>query len=57
MGNGEQAIVKPSIIAVVGATGVGKSATAVEIALEVQGEIISADSQQVYRGMDVGTGK
>lgn len=48
---------KPTVIAVVGPTASGKSALAIELALTVSGEVISADSRQVYRGMDVGTGK
>lgn len=45
------------IIAVVGPTASGKSELAVKIAKKYNGEIISADSRQVYRGMDIGTGK
>lgn len=45
------------VIAVVGPTASGKSALAVEIARLVGGEIISADSRQVYTGLDIGTGK
>lgn len=45
------------VIAVVGPTGVGKSAIAQGLALRLGGEVISADSMQVYRGMDVGTAK
>lgn len=41
----------------VGPTAVGKSGIAVELALRLQGEIISADSMQIYRGMDIGTAK
>ncbi|HAS84874.1 MAG TPA: tRNA (adenosine(37)-N6)-dimethylallyltransferase MiaA [Candidatus Yonathbacteria bacterium] len=48
---------KDRIIAVVGPTASGKSALAVEIARLVNGEIISADSRQVYTGLDIGTGK
>lgn len=44
-------------IAVVGPTASGKTRRAVEIANEFGGEIISADSRQVYRGMTIGTGK
>lgn len=44
-------------IAVIGATATGKTNLAVKIAQMVDGEIISADSRQVYRGMDIGTGK
>jgi len=45
------------IIAVMGATAGGKTSLAANIAYEFDGEIISADSRQVYRGMDIGTGK
>jgi tRNA dimethylallyltransferase len=47
----------PHVIAIVGPTGVGKTAVGEEIALRIGGEIISADSMQVYRGMDIGTAK
>lgn len=46
-----------SVIAIVGPTAVGKSAVAEGIAAHLGGEIISADSMQVYRGMDIGTAK
>lgn len=45
------------VLAVVGPTGVGKTAVAEELAVRLGGEIVSADSMQVYRGMDVGTAK
>ncbi|NQT30153.1 MAG: tRNA (adenosine(37)-N6)-dimethylallyltransferase MiaA [Candidatus Saganbacteria bacterium] len=45
------------MIVLLGPTAVGKSKTAIEIAKEIGGEIISADSMQVYRGMDIGTAK
>ena len=44
-------------LVVLGATAVGKTAYAVKAALRHNGEIISADSRQVYRGLDIGTGK
>lgn len=47
---------KPLLI-IVGPTAVGKTAASVEMAKALDGEIISADSMQVYRGMDIGTGK
>jgi len=47
----------PKIIVVVGPTASGKSALAVKLAQKFKGEIISADSRQVYKGMDIGTGK
>lgn len=48
---------KPKIIVIVGPTTSGKSDLAVKIAKERNGEIISADSRQVYKGLDIGTGK
>ena len=48
---------EPKIIVLVGPTASGKSDLAVAIAKKVGGEIISADSRQVYRGMNLGTGK
>jgi len=45
------------VIVITGPTGVGKSALAVELAERLGGEIVSADSRQVYRYMDVGTAK
>ncbi len=45
------------VIAIVGATASGKSAYAIELAKQIGGEIISADSRLVYNGMDIGTAK
>lgn len=45
------------VIAVVGPTGSGKSDLAVNLALELDGEVINADAMQFYRGMDIGTAK
>lgn len=45
------------LITVLGPTAVGKTAFAAQLALKLDGEIISADSRQVYKGMDIGTGK
>lgn len=45
------------VVAIVGPTASGKSWLAEQIALRVDGEVISADSMQVYRGMDIGTAK
>ena len=45
------------IIAIVGPTAVGKTALALELAKRYNGEIISCDSMQVYKGMDIGTAK
>lgn len=47
----------PIVIAVVGATGTGKSELSLALAEQVGGEIINADSMQFYRGMDIGTAK
>jgi tRNA dimethylallyltransferase len=44
-------------IAITGATATGKTALAIEVAQRLDGEIISMDSRQVYRGMDIGTAK
>ncbi|WP_163971298.1 tRNA (adenosine(37)-N6)-dimethylallyltransferase MiaA [Oceanobacillus halotolerans] len=48
---------KKTIIAIVGPTAVGKTKLSIEIAKQFNGEIISGDSMQVYRGMDIGTAK
>jgi tRNA dimethylallyltransferase len=48
---------KRKIVVITGPTAVGKSALAVELAAPMAGEIINADSMQVYRGMDIGTAK
>ena len=47
----------PKIIVILGQTATGKSDLAVKIARRVKGEIISADSRQIYKGLDIGTGK
>ncbi|MBC8213647.1 MAG: tRNA (adenosine(37)-N6)-dimethylallyltransferase MiaA [Candidatus Marinimicrobia bacterium] len=52
-----QKIVETDLIVILGPTATGKTGLAVKIANELNGEIISADSRQVYRGMDIGTGK
>ncbi len=46
-----------TLIAVVGPTAAGKSDLAVDLALALDGEVINADSMQLYRGMDIGTAK
>jgi len=48
---------KNDIIVILGCTATGKTNVAVNLANKINGEIISADSRQVYRGMDIGTGK
>ena len=45
------------IIVILGPTASGKTRLAVELARKFNGEIVSADSRQVYKGMDIGTGK
>ncbi|NEE03067.1 tRNA (adenosine(37)-N6)-dimethylallyltransferase MiaA [Phytoactinopolyspora halotolerans] len=45
------------IVAVVGPTAAGKSDLAIELALRLGGEVVNADSMQIYRGMDIGTAK
>ena len=46
-----------NIICIAGPTASGKTALAVELAKEFNGEVISCDSMQIYRGMDIGTAK
>src|SRR5437762_1079934 len=48
---------KKKIIIIAGPTGCGKSALALKLAQAMGGEIISADSMQIYQGMDIGTAK
>jgi len=48
---------RPRVVAIVGPTGTGKTELAIAVAERTGAEIVSADSMQVYRGMDVGTAK
>ena len=48
---------KEKLLVIVGPTAVGKTALSIELAKQLNGEIISGDSMQVYRGMDIGTAK
>jgi tRNA dimethylallyltransferase len=48
---------KPKVIAIIGPTSSGKSALGVYLAQKLKGEVVSADSRQVYKGLDIGTGK
>ena len=48
---------KPTVIVIGGPTASGKSGLAVELAKKINGEIISADSMQIYKDMDIGTAK
>ncbi len=50
-------ISQPKIIVILGPTATGKSDLAINLAKKFNGEIISADSRQVYKGLDIGTGK
>lgn len=47
----------PKVLVIAGSTGTGKSRLAVKLAHLLHGEVISGDSMQVYRGMDIGTAK
>src|SRR5438094_311078 len=49
--------VKQPLLVIIGATASGKSEVAMEMARRAGGEILSVDSMQVYRGMDIGTAK
>jgi len=48
---------RPPYLVVAGPTAVGKSAVALDLAVDLDGEIVVADSRQVYRGLDIGTAK
>lgn len=48
---------RSDVLAIAGATATGKTEIAIEVAQRLKGEIISFDSRQVYRGMDIGTAK
>ena len=48
---------KPKLVVILGPTASGKSALSIKLARKLNGEIISADSRQVYKGMNIGTGK
>jgi tRNA dimethylallyltransferase len=48
---------KPKVIVICGPTGIGKTAVGIELAEKFGGEIVSADSMQIYRYMDIGTAK
>lgn len=52
-----QAQTKSAVLVIVGPTASGKSSLAVELAKKFGGEVVSADSRQVYIGLDIGTGK
>lgn len=48
---------KPKVIVIAGPTASGKTALSIELAKKINGEIISCDSMQIYKGMDIGTAK
>ncbi len=48
---------KPNIIVICGPTGLGKTSVSIELAIDLHGEIVGADSMQIYRYMDIGTAK
>jgi len=50
-------MIKPKVVLIAGPTGVGKTATSVFLAKKLDTEIISCDSMQIYKGMDIGTAK
>jgi tRNA dimethylallyltransferase len=50
-------VTAPPVVAVVGPTATGKTALAVALAHRLGGEVVNADSMQLYRGMDIGTAK
>jgi len=47
----------PPLIVILGPTACGKTKLAVQLAKKFNGEIVSADSRQVYKGLDIGSGK
>ena len=50
-------MMKKPLIVIGGPTACGKTGFSIRLAKEIGGEVISADSMQIYRGMDIGTGK
>lgn len=48
---------RPKVLAIVGQTASGKTSLSIELAKKYNGEVISCDSRQVYRGLDIGSGK
>ncbi|MBB3110380.1 tRNA dimethylallyltransferase [Paenibacillus phyllosphaerae] len=57
MTSGATQVSKPKLLVLIGPTAVGKTKTSIELAKSLNAEIISGDSMQVYRGMDIGTAK
>ena len=56
-GSGSFVLGPSSLVVIVGPTAAGKTALSIELAEGLGGEIVSADSRQIYRGMDIGTAK
>lgn len=50
-------LLKPKVVVIVGPTASGKTSLSIELAKKINGEIISADSMQIYKDMDIGTAK
>ena len=48
---------KPKVIVICGPTASGKTALSIELAKKINGEIVSCDSMQIYKDMDIGTAK
>ena len=48
---------KPKIVVIVGPTASGKTLLSIELAKRINGEIVSSDSMQIYKDMDIGTAK
>ena len=48
---------KPKVVVIVGPTASGKTALSIELAKRINGEIISSDSMQIYKEMNIGTAK
>lgn len=55
--NKQKKLKKPKVLVILGTTSSGKTSLAVKLAAQFNGEIIGADSRQVFKGMDIGTGK
>lgn len=54
---GEKCFMKPKVIVIVGPTASGKTSLSIELAKQINGEIISCDSMQIYKDMDIGSAK
>ena len=57
MMNSQSPAANPPLVVILGPTGVGKTALSLDLCRSCRGEVISADSRQIYRGMDIGTAK